>query len=342
MVYETAFASEDVPAAERFGRWCELVRRAHAPLEADSPHRADFRARLRVLSLGAVTVWPAEFAPAVLRRTPELARRHDPRTVHVSLPLRGRLRVAREGRADGHGPGSLCVVDTSRPCEMWAGDGDGPYSGIGLEVPRDLLHLPPERLAGLTRRSLSAREGMGALLAQFLTTVAADSARYRPSDGPRLAAVAVDLLSALFAHALESDHALPPEDQRRALLLRVQAHIRRHLHDPHLSPPAIAAAHHISLSHLHRLFRDEGSTVSAFLRDQRLRRIRQDLSDPALHRTPIHSVAARWGLTDPSAFSRAFRVAYGTSPSDYRQRVLAGGGTPAAARGGLVANAAGR
>ncbi|MFH0245549.1 helix-turn-helix transcriptional regulator [Streptomyces sp. HK10] len=108
-----------------------------------------------------------------------------------------------------------------------------------------------------------------------------------------------------------------------------------------MSPPAIAAAHHISLSHLHRLFRDEGSTVSAFLRDQRLRRIRQDLSDPALRRTPVHTVAARWGLTDPSAFSRAFRIAYGISPSDHRQRALARGGTPAAARGGLVANAAG-
>lgn len=341
-MYETAFRSEEFPAAERFGRWRELVQRAHAPLEADSPHRADFQGRLRVLGVGAVTVWPATFQPAVLRRTPELIRRYDPEAVHVSLPLRGRLRVARDGRADGYGPGSLCVVDTSCPCEVWAGDGDGPYSGIGLEVPRNLLNLPSGRLAEVTRHRLSAREGLGALLAQFLSTVAADAARYRPSDGPRLAAVAVDLLSALFAHTLETDRSLPPEEQRRALLRRVQAFIRRHLHDPRLSPRAIAAAHHISLSHLHRLFRDEGSTVSAFLRDQRLRRIRQDLSDPGLHGTPIHAVAARWGLTDPSAFSRAFRLAYGTSPSDYRQRALAPGGTAAVARNGLVANAAGR
>ena len=31
------------------------------------------------------------------------------------------------------------------------------------------------------------------------------------------------------------------------------------------------------------------------------------------------AIAARWGLTDPAHFSRAFRAAYGLPPSEYRR-----------------------
>jgi AraC-like DNA-binding protein len=33
----------------------------------------------------------------------------------------------------------------------------------------------------------------------------------------------------------------------------------------------------------------------------------------------VSAVAARWGLTDPAAFSRLFRAAYGVPPLEYRR-----------------------
>lgn len=124
---------------------------------------------------------------------------------------------------------------------------------------------------------------------------------------------------------LEVEAALPPETRHRALTERIRAFIRQNLHDPELTPPVIAAVHHISLSYLHRLFQEEvrGETVAAWIRSQRLEGARHDLADPALHATPIHAIATRWGLPRSSGFTRVFRTAYGLSPREYRLQALA-------------------
>lgn len=57
----------------------------------------------------------------------------------------------------------------------------------------------------------------------------------------------------------------------------------------------IAAAHHISLSHLHRLVQEEGSgeTVAAWIRGRRPAGAHRDLANPALRSTPVHTIADR-------------------------------------------------
>ncbi|WP_308429099.1 helix-turn-helix transcriptional regulator [Streptomyces brasiliensis] len=82
----------------------------------------------------------------------------------------------------------------------------------------------------------------------------------------------------------------------------------------------MAAAHHISVSYLHRLFQDHETTVSAWIRSQRLERARRDLAEPALRAVPVHRIAARWGFSDHATFTRSFRSAYDIPPKEYRQQ----------------------
>ncbi|MDQ1015173.1 AraC-like DNA-binding protein [Streptomyces afghaniensis] len=329
---ETVFRTHDVPKEDRFDMWQELISRTHAPMSMESSHKADFQASQRVLALGDVTVWPTTFQPVRFVRTQKQVRGSDPETVHVSLPARGTLRGLHCGSEIACGPGTFCVLDSSRPVELTGGDGDLPHTGIGMEVPKALLPPARHKMTALTTCRLSEGEGFGALLGQFLRHVAGDAASYGPSDGPRLAAVAVDLLSAMFAHALDAERSLPPETHRRTLVLRIRAFILQRLHDPLLTPPVIAAAHHISISYLHRLFQEEDDTVAAFVRRQRLARTRRDLSDPAQRTVSVHEIAARWGFTHQAVFSRAFRSAYGVPPRDYRETALAPAAMGAARR----------
>ncbi|MFF2957333.1 helix-turn-helix domain-containing protein [Streptomyces sp. NPDC057963] len=317
---ETVFRSEDVSAADRFDYWTELLGRTHAPMELRSDHTDDFQASQRVLDLGGVTVWSATFQPLVFRRTPKLIRQSDPEAYHLSLVVRGSGAGVWRHRETEYKPHDLFINSSSLPNDVYS-TGDSVQT-VALEVPKALLPLPREMAGRIVGAPVSAQEGMGALLAQFLTRVIADSAAYQPSDRSRLASIATPLVAALFAQLLEADACLPPETHRRALTLRIQAFIREHLHDPHLTPSTIAAAHHISTSYLHRLFQDADATVAAWIRRLRLEAARRDLTDPALRTTPIHAIAARWGFPRAADFSRAHRAAYGTTPKDHRNQAL--------------------
>jgi AraC-like DNA-binding protein len=119
---------------------------------------------------------------------------------------------------------------------------------------------------------------------------------------------------------LDTHSAAPPRTRGRALLDQVQAFIQANLGNAQLTPGAIAAAHHISLRYLHKLFHAEGHTVGGWVRERRLEQCRRDLADPCLAARPIHAIAARWGYTSPAHFSQAFRRAYGLSPRQFRRQ----------------------
>ncbi|MEO3829549.1 helix-turn-helix domain-containing protein [Actinomadura sp. B10D3] len=104
-----------------------------------------------------------------------------------------------------------------------------------------------------------------------------------------------------------------------SLVAQIHAFVQTNLGDRNLTPASIAAAHHISLRYLHKLFQQEGHTVAAWIRERRLERCRRDLADPRLAARPIHAIAARWGFTSAAHFSQAFRSSYGLSPRQFRR-----------------------
>ncbi|WP_327722086.1 helix-turn-helix domain-containing protein [Streptomyces sp. NBC_00490] len=323
----TVFRSSDVPKEHRFEYWGELMHRAIAPSHMSSSFADDFWAQQRLLELGPVLVWPTAYLPTGFRRTEKLVRQSDPEMYHLSLVLGGGLGFEHVGRAEAYGPRDLWVSDTSRPYEVHvpAGLGRQVLTGVGVDFPKALLPLVPSRVQQLLGRRLSGREGVGALLTGFLTGLEQQADVLTPSDAPRLGTALVDLLSAWFAQMLEAEDALPPETRQRALTTRIRAFIRQNLHAPELTPAVIADAHHISLSYLHRIFKEDtpGETVAAWIRDQRLEGARRDLTDPNLDSTPVHTIATRWGLVRAPDFTRAFRSTYGLSPTEYRARELA-------------------
>ncbi|WP_405537926.1 AraC family transcriptional regulator [Streptomyces sp. NBC_00075] len=330
----TVFRSDDVPPEHRFDYWRELVGRTHAPSDMSSEYTTDFWAEQRLLELGPVTVWPASFRPTRFHRDARMVRRSDPELYHLSLVLGGGLGVDHAGRTDTHGPQDLYVIDTSRPYDVRppADQDRRMVTGVGVEFPKALLPASPDQVRDLLGRRMSGRDGVGAVLTGFLTGLNQQADSLRPSDAPRLGTALLDLLLAWFAHVLDAEATLPPEIRDRTLTVRIRAFIRQNLHDPELTPPVIAAAHHISVSYLHRLFQDQtqdrtqGETVAAWIRARRLEGARRDLADPALRAVPVHTIAARWGLPRPAHFSRAFRTAYGLSPTEYR--LLAATPTP--------------
>ncbi|WP_205380781.1 helix-turn-helix domain-containing protein [Streptomyces actuosus] len=315
------FDSQEVPVPDRVEAWRDVTARTLIPNEFTIDRAAEFRASLRAATLGEAQMTALTYASMASRRTPRLIRRSDPEMYAVGLILRGRQVIVQDRSEAPLGAGDLVVYSTSHPYTAVVEAGQDTAASVVVQVPRAMVPVSSNRVDGILAARMPGHEGVGGLLAHFLTHVATDTASYRPADGQRLGGVLVDLITAWLAHHLDAEDQTPAETRRHMQFLKIQDFIRRHLGDAELSPDTVAAAHHVSLRTLHRLFHAHahGATVSSYIRHQRLTMARRDLADPRLAARPVRAIAARWGFTRPADFTRAFRTAYRTTPIDYRR-----------------------
>ncbi|GII92162.1 AraC-like ligand-binding domain-containing protein [Sinosporangium siamense] len=318
MLAVSVFTTADCLPADRFDCWQELISETHSPVHLHLDDRGDFRASARVLALGTVSLWPTTCDSMSMHRTPRLIRRSDPEHLHLSVPLTIPVHVRHGDESGTYRPGDICVFDSSRPYDLRLDKDAGSYTELGMEIPKAHLPLPWDKVKDVIPRALPAREGYGALLAHFLKQTVKDAAHYGPADAPRLELIAVDLVSALLTHAVDAESALAPESRTRTLTARIDDFIERHLGDHALTPAAIAAHHHISVRYLQRLFQQQDRTVMGWVRRRRLELAREDLTRYPARALSVRAAALRRGFTSHSDFSRAFRAAYGMSPSEYR------------------------
>lgn len=319
---ETVFSTGDLPQVDRWATWYDLITRAHLRTDLRTEHQDDFQGRVHLVDLGSVQVSTLVYSPVEPRRTPKLIRQSDAELYTLSLALHGTFGLTQAGRETVAGSRDLMLYDSSRAFHGWTASEGGAVGHLLLQIPRTLLPVSQNALAQLTAVRLQGRKGIGALLARHLIELQENASSYTPADATRLATITLDLLAAFCAHHLEAAGSLPPETRTAAFQVQIHDFIQQRLGDPGLTPHAIAAAHHISTRHLHRLFEGAGPSVADWIRQCRLERCRRDLTDASLGSRPIQAIATRWGLPNPAHFSRVFRAAYGISPSDYRQQAL--------------------
>ncbi|MFD9521206.1 helix-turn-helix domain-containing protein [Streptomyces sp. NPDC059979] len=325
----TKVSAAAVPAVERFDWFNDVVASALMPTALSSERSADFQAEAAVLDIGAAQVSSFEYSHVRSRRTPALIRRGDPEQYQPALLTRGRMWMSQCGSDAELAPGDMILWDTSHPFEADCRAGNGTLRALVVQLPRTALPLRAGRIDTLLGRRIGADIGMGAVLARFIASLGAHGSECAPQELHRMGTVAIELASACLAQRIDAYGELPAETRARALRERIDAMVEHNLGDPALTPDLIAAAHGISVRALHALFRTEPESVAATVRRRRLERCRADLARPELAGRPVHEIAARWCFANAAAFSRAFRGAYGISPTDFRRE------TARAARGQL-------
>lgn len=321
---QTVMRSSDFAAEERMPRFDEAAgMQVTSAVDSTDPERLRFT--MQCADLGGVLVQKVDFATACTGGVSRVIQPDGGDLCSAMLLLAGALPVAQAGRAAEISGGEFTVLDGTRPAEIMFVE-DNPRSLafrlMRVQVPRAVLPVSATGLGRLTATCLPGRHGVGGLLTQFLANIADDPSPYTAGDVTRLGTIVTDLLAAALTHHLDDPARLPDSSRRAANLQGIQAYIQRHLGDPDLSPRSIAAAHHISVSYLHRLFSEEDVTVAAWVRSQRLERARRDLADPALSGMPVHRIATRWGFADHATFTRAFRGVHEIPPQTYRENVL--------------------
>jgi AraC-like DNA-binding protein len=312
--------SLDLPVSDRFDWWCHLAAQEVVPTFVHSAHRTDFYADVKMLRFGSANVTELEFDDMGSRRTPRLIRHSDPERWMLTLVSRGAMWVEQSRNRAEPSPGDLVLYDTSRPFQSQILDRGIPCRTVLLQVPRKALPLPEQILRPRVAQPIPSTSGAAALLRRFVEDALEHATTLTPDECNRLDAVVIGLLATLLATRADAEDLIPPQTMQQLLVQQAKAFVLGHLHDPRLSPALIAEALHVSVRHLHRLFRQEGLSVGEFIRRQRLERCRADLADPRLINRTVADVGARWGYHDAAVFNRAFKALYGIPPGEHRRQ----------------------
>lgn len=191
---------------------------------------------------------------------------------------------------------------------------------VVLVVPRDLLGLTPE-LDQMANAKFDG--GVGSVLADYLLLLNRTLPELRLTEVPTVVEATRSLLAACMAPSRERlVNARNPIDM--TLLERARVLVGRRLLERELTPESICVELRVSRSRLYRLFEPSGGIYS-YIRRQRLLQARNALGDRNDLRS-VGQIAEHWGFLDPSAFSRAFKHEFGTSPKEARMMGRDSGG----------------
>jgi AraC-like DNA-binding protein len=135
-----------------------------------------------------------------------------------------------------------------------------------------------------------------------------------------LSAQVLDLMDVL----LTQDVSAVPRTSA-AVLFRVKRYVAEHLGDESLDANAIASGVYLSVSHLNRLFRVEGTSLMRYLWNQRLERAHHLLSSSGRAGLRIEDIAWHCGFSSAAHFSRLFKQHFGHSPRHLRDDSEAAG-----------------
>jgi AraC-like DNA-binding protein len=303
--------------ANKLRRWREAVSEDALPVSIVAHGVLPPEGRMTTQSLGQLLFVVIEAEPQRFIRSVRRIGQGPGRTPgYVAAGVVGSAGgLLRQGRTTLQLRGEDVVLwDTERPHEF-----DFPH-GVRMKaclIPRGALGPWTEAFERSTPLVANADSPSAAALGPLVSTLAGVAAHCPEHVARQLAGGVVDLVAALVAE--HTDGTTPGGvGPRHVLVHEIRAYVDRNLMDANLSPKSIAAAHHMSVRSLHKLFEGEGITVSRLIQRRRLEECARDLLRAGGAQPTIASVARSWGFANPAHFSRLFRSVYGVTPSRWR------------------------
>lgn len=319
----TVFTPEQAAGEERFEAWRSSISVVFdvAPLARESLQH--FHASVSANHLGQILVGDLHFGEQQFSRsTPRVAR--DGMNHYLVQWYRSGGFVGQHGNGQEMEvrAGDITVFDLARTLRTYA----RPSHVLSLIVPREIAEAafggPSADLHGTV---LPGSSMLGGLLSDYLNSLHRRLPSVTLTEAPAVVQATSHMLAACLRPSRRS------QEQARVEVLgvtleRIQQYIAQHLAAP-LGPDVLCRAFGISRSLLYRLFEPLGG-VAHYVQQRRLMRAFHALANPTNRRLRVAEIATRTGFTSEAHFSRAFRVAFGLTPSEVRAMA-----SPAAVRG---------
>ncbi|MEV7677764.1 helix-turn-helix domain-containing protein [Streptomyces sp. NPDC088341] len=299
-----------------FHAWGDLVTDACGPLRVYRTEPGAFQGAISTGTFGTVQLAEVRAGPHAVERTELLVNKAADTPLYLTCVLDGEVRVNQGELTAVARKGNFFCYDSSRPFTLWM---RRPIHMVSVKFDHHLVDLRAGLEHPLRAATWCGARGASVLLADLLRSAVRNMPQLDPVVTDHLGSSVASLVGAVCSEKLGAE-VRDPALARRALLHRIKTFARARLGSPELSSRLLARSHNISLRYLQILFHDEDTSPALWIRNERLERCRDDLSDPRTAHLTVANIAERWGLDSASHFSKLFRERYGVTPREWRRR----------------------
>ena len=233
-------------------------------------------------------------------------------SILITFPMTGDVRFTQKGRQLTSQPGQFFIELSSLPYEFYHLQQVSLYV---IKVPLALLSPQMGTIERQFARSLSIDEGAGRLLVFQIRQILELIQQYQLGD------LEIKILEQQLLNLIVLTLSAPKEVMmscsssiQSVHLKRIENYVYLHLENSALTPAMVAAACHISVRYLHKLFSKLPYSFSEWVKELRLKQANHILKTKSY--VTIDEVAHRVGYADQGYFSRIYKQHFGYSPRD--------------------------
>ena len=308
------FSTDAIPERDRVPFCRDQLGRRIFRADFEPSRDRPFYADLVLRGLPGLKIAAINRSASAMRRTPSLIA-GDEDGLFLNIVLTGTYAVSQRGREVDFGPGSAVLMSCAEP-----GTASRPAPGraVSLRVAHARLKELVPDIDDRVMRSIPRDIAALRLLRSYMSVL--DDANALATPALRRAVVAhIYELMALAISGADDCSAMEREGVRAARLRAIKADIIASLSQTRLSAKTIAREHGLSQRYVHLLFEETRQTFGDFVKEARMKRAFELLTDPARAEMRIGAIAATLGYADHVTFDRAFRRHFGQTPSDLRR-----------------------
>lgn len=308
------FSTGVLPERERIEVFCDFFARRVMRVHAEPLVRESFYAEVQLRALPGLGFVSMRQSAAKLGRTKELVSDGDDSIILTRFSIGALQRhLGREAVMEA---GDLAVCPSA---EIGGATLPAESKGICLVVPRtpigSMLRSPDDWFA----RPVSRRSPALQLLMRYLDNLTEESATATPALQQLVVAHVHDLVALALGANRDSAELARTRGLRAARLHAIKKDLTENCRGD-VRVATIAAHHRLTPRYVQRLFEEEGTTFTEFLRGERLEHARRMLTSPRFAHFRIADIAFESGFGDLSYFHRMFQRRYGISPADLRNQ----------------------
>jgi len=295
-----------------FQNWSETVATVY-DLDVSRQGVNDFRFGFSAWHFGSLVLGVSQSDRIKFWRSPQTIARSGIDHYLVQVYEQGSFRSHVEGQDMVVDTGDVWIVDLSRSVK----NDDVSFRSTNLAIPRNVLApllRDPDAVHGM---KLSPSSAIGRLLSRYLIDLSRQAKTMTPEEATSVARSTAHLIAGCVGPSIEAKP-LARHGVGTAVLGNIKAHIEMELPNRELGPEYLCRRFAVSRATLYRLFKPYDG-VQGYIRQRRLARCFREIAAPQNMSRRISDIAGQLGFTDGASFSRAFREAFGISPTAARE-----------------------